>query len=89
MKKAIAILIILVMLALCGCEGKTTVNSDNLREEGMFVIIEEEYLWEVVYHRDTKVMYVVSRGYSNSGDFHALVNPDGTPMLWEGGGGDG
>ena len=89
MKKAIAILIVLVMLALCGCDGKATVKSDNLREESMFVLVEEEYLWEVVYHRDTKVMYTISHGGYNSGNFCLLVNADGTPMLWEGGGGSG
>jgi hypothetical protein len=89
-KKVIAILIILVMLTLCGCKGKTTatVNSDGLQERSMFVMVEDTYYFDVVYHRDTKVMYAISRGGYNCGNFCLLVNPDGTPMLWGGGGRD-
>ena len=89
MKKVIAILITLVMLTLCGCEGKATIEYDELQEESMFVIVEEAYIFDVVYHRDTKVMYAISRGGYNSGNFCLLVNADGTPMLWEGGGDNG
>lgn len=85
MKKVIAILITLIMLTLCGCEGKATVNSEGLQERSMFVLVEDTYSFAVVYHRDTKVMYAISRGGYNSGNFCLLVNPDGTPMLWEGG----
>lgn len=35
-----------------------------------------------------KVMYAVSGGAYNNGTFTLLVNPDGTPMLWEGPKGD-
>lgn len=86
MKKVFAAFLVATMLILCGCEGKATVNSEGLQEESMFVMVEDAYTFVVVYHRDTKVMYAISRGYSNSGDFFVLVNPDGTPMLWEGGG---
>lgn len=89
MKKVIAILIILFMLTICGCEGKATVNSEGLKEESMFILVEDANVFVVVYHRDTKVMYTVSRGGYNSGNFCLLVNPDGTPMLWKGGGEDG
>ena len=88
MKKVIAILITLVMLTLCGCEGKT-VNSEGLQGESMFVRVEVTNIFSVVYHRDTKVMYAISRCGYNSGNFCLLVNPDGTPMLWKGGGEDG
>lgn len=86
MKKVIAILITLVMLTLCGCKGEATIKYDGLQEESMFVIVEEAHIFSVVYHRDTKVMYAISRGGYNSGNFCLLVNPDGTPMLWKGGG---
>lgn len=85
MKKIAAILVIFALLMLCSCEGRSTVSSvENKKEESMFIVVEDAYLWRVVYHRDTKVMYVISLGYSNSGDFCVLVNPDGTPMLWKG-----
>lgn len=50
----------------------------------MFVEIESTMYWSVVFHRDTKVMYAVSEGDKNYGTFTLLVNPDGTPMIWEG-----
>ena len=39
--------------------------------------------YDVVYHKGTKVMYVISRGQYNSGTFTLLVNPDGSPMLYK------
>lgn len=36
----------------------------------------------IVYHKDTKVMYVVT-SYCKNNVFTLLVNPDGTPMLWD------
>lgn len=39
--------------------------------------------YDVVYHKDTKVMYAVSHSCYNIGTFTVLVNPDGTPMLYE------
>ena len=37
--------------------------------------------YSVVYHAETKVMYVA--GDVKYGDvFTVLVNPDGTPMIW-------
>ena len=51
----------------------------------MFVEVEKVTdNWRVVYHRDTKVMYVVSAASYNRGVFTVMVNPDGTPMIWEG-----
>ena len=35
-------------------------------------------------HLQAKVMYTISGGLKNCGNFTLLVNPDGTPMLWEG-----
>ena len=37
----------------------------------------------IVYHKQTKVMYVVSDEYRNKGNFTLLVNPDGTPMIYK------
>ena len=89
MKKILVAFIVILMLTICGCEGKATVNSVGLQERSMFVMVEDADIFAVVYHRDTKVMYAISRGGYNSGNFCLLVNPDGTPMLWEGGGEDG
>lgn len=79
-KKILAIILVLVL-----CLGVFAGCKDNLSEDGssMFVKVEEVNEWIVVYHRETKVMYVVSDGSYNRGIFTLLVNADGTPMLWE------
>lgn len=41
------------------------------------------YLAFIFHHRETKVMYAVSGGTYNRGNFTLLVNSDGSPMLWE------
>lgn len=75
------------LIALCiftGC-GANPAESKVIEEKpSMFVVIESNFSWYVVYHRETKVMYAISRGTYNIGDFSVLVNPDGTPMLYEG-----
>ena len=89
MKKKILILVSLVILTFTGCSYAKVenVNEQNtVKEEptsSMFVEIEETNAWKVVYHKETKVMYVVSWTSYNYGNFTLLVNPDGTPMLWE------
>lgn len=78
------LLMILFILLLTGC-GKTP--DSQTEEENMFVYIQKadfSTVYDVVYHKDTKVMYTVSQGAYNSGTFTLLVNPDGTPMLYEG-----
>lgn len=86
MKKLLIAFIALLILCvtLTGCA--TNVDTEPNFNEGtsMFVIIEETESWRVVYHKDTKVMYSVSYGHKNSGNFTVLVNADGSPMLWEG-----
>ena len=77
------ILMLLFMFLLTGC-GEIT-NSQKT-EKDMFVVIQESdsfHYYDVVYQKDTKVMYTVSHGPYSYGNFTLLVNPDGTPMLYE------
>lgn len=85
MKKILAILLATGMLSLTACAEVETVNDNNNepKETSMFVEVEHTTMWKVVYHKETKVMYAVSYGSYNCGTFTVLVNPDGTPMLWE------
>lgn len=81
MKIKLAALTLSACLALFGCQSvQSEVGTDY---SSMFVEVEWTSNWSVVYHRDTKVMYAVSDGMYNRGTFTLLVNPDGTPMLWE------
>lgn len=49
----------------------------------MFVSVEATNSWEIVYHKETGVMYAVSMGRDNYGTFTPLINADGTPMIYE------
>ena len=88
MKRFIAGVVACVVI-LSGCSNATAIVEDgtqcnnNDTVTSMFVVVEKAARWFVVYHKDTKVMYAVSRGSSNLGNFTLLVNSDGTPMIWE------
>ena len=56
----------------------------NISAASMFVEVENNLTWRVVYHRETKVMYVISQGTENHGNFTVMLNPDGTPQTWKG-----
>lgn len=78
------IIIFALVFVLSGCGVKVEKESDPA-PVSMFVELESGSLWKVVYHKQTKVMYAVSNGTYSSGWFTLLVNPDGSPMLYEGG----
>ena len=81
MKRKICLLLVVVFIFLfTSCAKVESVQKDG--QLSMFVVIETTSGWEVVYHRDTKVMYAVSTGAYNIGTFTLLVNPDGTPMIY-------
>ena len=86
MKKKILVFVMIIAMLFCfaGCSASSTVESvDGNEQKSMFIEVECSPSWRVVYHKDTKVMYTVSRSSSNYGNFTLLVNPDGTPMLYE------
>lgn len=84
MKKIIAILLIVLCLFLCSCSSSVSTEHEKAQERSMFIKLESTSNWEIVYHRETKVMYAVSKGYYNSGTFTVLLDADGTPMTYEG-----
>ena len=86
MKRFSVIFVVLALcLSLCACGSDTTVQRENETSSSMFVVVESvSDNWHVVYHKDTKVMYVISGGSYNRGTFTVLLNPDGMPQLWKG-----
>lgn len=82
MKRLFIIFALVFVLSGCGVK----VEQENAQEPvSMFIELEKTYNWKIVYHKETKVMYAVSNYGQGSGFFTLLVNPDGTPMLYEGG----
>jgi hypothetical protein len=78
MKTKTIILTVIACMMLSSCSAKSEDDTS------MFVTVETTTFWDVVYHKDTKVMYVVSTDSYNHGTFMLLVNADGTPMIYEG-----
>ena len=85
MKTKIKLLVFCLLLSclLIGCDTTKTVDSNSKPTFSTFIIIEQNVYYKVVYHSKTKVMYVMSLGGYNAGNFTLLVNPDGTPMVYE------
>ena len=71
-------------LSLCACGSVPVQVESNVSAASMFVEVENNLTWRVVYHRETKVMYVISQGTENHGNFTVMLNPDGTPQTWKG-----
>lgn len=89
MKKIICALIALVVLVavLASCSEGTVVEVEgkDAQNTSMFIEVERTDLWRVVYHKDTKVMYVISYGVRNIGNFTVMVDRYGFPLIWGGG----
>ena len=79
MKKRILFCILLCVI-LAGCSYEEL----EKKPESTFIVVEEEMGFNVVYHRDTKVMYAISWSGEGAGVFTMLMNPDGTPQTWKG-----
>ena len=82
------LIIALIALMFAGCtsiraEAKAK-EVDDVDDGNTFILVDADYYCWIVYHKDTKVMYAVSRSGYNAGTYTVLVNADGTPMIWEG-----
>lgn len=83
MKKIIVLMIVMLAVVMAGCREESEIE-DKRAVKSNFVMVEGNYNWCIVYHKETKVMYAVSQGGNSRGTFTLLVNADGTPMIWEG-----
>lgn len=81
MKKFITtILLCATLLSLSSCSQTVIQKVDDKGSSvnlSCFVIVEDTKTWKVVYHRDTGVMYAVSK----DGNFTVLVDENGWPLL--------
>ena len=85
MRTKIFVLVILTFcLLLTGCGAKMESAADlDANNESMFVLIEKTAYYKIVYHRDTKVMYAISYGGYNTGNFTVMLDPNGKPLLYQ------
>ena len=88
MKKYILLMLLLLsmLFSLTGCSWSKVERENEAQEDqaSMFVMVEVAETWYVVYHRETGVMYVISRGVYNNGTFTLMVDRDGKPLIWKG-----
>lgn len=73
----ITIALVVVMLFFSGC---STSNNSIKASNDVFITVSSDRIYDVVYDKETNVMYV--RSYM--GVFKMLVNADGTPKLYKG-----
>lgn len=85
MKKTFIIFIMIVAMAfgLIGCHDDSQPKELASVDGSSFLIVEDGVNYDIVYHKETKVMYIVSCGQYNRGDFTVMVNADGTPMVYK------
>lgn len=76
----------MLSVTLAGCGPNKSQEAQSYSEDvpSRFVVIERGDYWHVVADQETKVMYTVSMGSYNTGNFTMLVDSDGTPLLYEG-----
>lgn len=79
---SIALLILMLMsFVVYGLRG-TTAEADTTM--GFEVIDKSFGVTLIVYDVETGVMYALSHGAYNAGSMTLMVNPDGTPRVYEG-----
>lgn len=88
MKKIVlTFLLTITVLAISGCSDpmneETHADMSYADTTSTFIEVETYDSFDIVYDKDTKVMYVISSGTYNRGNFTMLVNADGTPKLWK------
>lgn len=82
MKRLVLMFLLAVtVLAASGCSYGMD-EEPRADASSMFVKVEDCGTFNIVYDRDTKVMYTVSSSSYNYGNVTMLVNADGTPKVW-------
>ncbi len=77
----IAITLVVVVLFFVGCDNT---NNSAKADDSVFITVSYKSEYQIVYDKETKVMYAMSDGSYNRGSFVMLVNADGTPKLYKG-----
>ena len=80
LKKKLLVLLMVVIMILSGCTDIE--KEEKSKDTSMFVQLEDGPVWQVYYHRQTKVMYVMSDGSYNHGTFTVMLDANGKPLLY-------
>lgn len=84
MKKLLSLFLVLIVLfSFTGCGTTVPKENENQESASMFIELEAFRISSggcacVFYHKDTKVMYIVSY----EGVATVMLNPDGTPQTY-------
>lgn len=78
----VALAVILAGIVLCG--ALCLQEADAATDMGFKVITGTIGGIDIVYDVETGVMYTMSGAAYNKGSMTVMVNPDGTPRVWEG-----
>lgn len=83
MKYILLIITALTILLATGCAKVENKTEQEPVDVSRFERVEFTAVWEIVADRETGVMYAVSRGMYNQGEFTLLVDADGKPLIWD------
>ena len=84
--KIFVLAILIICLLITGCGAKMSTVNDATVNDGdrsMFVQVEQGDTYRIVYHRGTKVMYVISDAIYNCGTFTVMLDANGKPLLYQ------
>lgn len=84
MKRKIAIALMALMLTGCANIERAEDAKTKAKDTSRFALVERTMQWEIVYDKKTGVMYAVSWGIYNTGNFTLLVDAEGNPLIYEG-----
>ena len=83
--KRVAIVVIIMLLLAVGCAKVEKAKPEPERiNQSRFTEIECTATWRIVADRETGVMYAVSLGMYNIGNFTLLVDADGNQLIHKG-----
>lgn len=84
-KIAVFLFFFICLAIFTGCSsGEYETTAPTSADTSCLVFIEKHDTFSICYHRDTKVMYIMSRGMYNSGNFCVMLDQDGKPLLYQG-----